>query len=68
MTADTHDGHSLAFSVGDLVMVTMNITMTDVIASTCLIHVIDKVLTSPTDTPNDAPRTAQHGNHTVEAD
>ena len=65
MIADTYDGHSLAFSVGDSVMVNdANITMTDVIASNGLIHVIDKVLTSPTDTPNDVPRTAQcDGDH-----
>ena len=35
-----------------------NITMTDVISSNGIIHVIDKVLT-PTDNPNDIPRTAQ---------
>ena len=70
MIADTYDGHSLAFSVGDSVMVNdANITMTDVIASNGLIHVIDKVLTSPTDTPNDVPRTAQcDGNHNTLVD
>ena len=70
MIADTYDGHSLAFSVGDSVMVNdANITMTDVIASNGLIHVIDKVLTSPTDTPNDVPRTAQcDGDHNTLVD
>ena len=70
MIADTYDGHSLAFSVGDSVMVNdANITMTDVIASNGLIHVIDKVLTSPTDTPNNVPRTAQcDGDHNTLVD
>ncbi|DAC34914.1 MAG TPA: fasciclin domain-containing protein, partial [Candidatus Poseidoniales archaeon] len=35
-----------------------NVTMPDVPTSNGVIHVIDKVLT-PTDTPNDLPRTAQ---------
>ena len=59
MVADAANGQPLAFTVGDGVMVNgANVTMTDVITSNGLIHVIDKVLT-PSDTPNDIPRTAQ---------
>lgn len=60
MNADTVNSKKLSFSVGsDGVMVNdANITMTDVNTSNGIIHVIDKVL-SPTDTPNDIPRTAQ---------
>ena len=59
MSADAANGQPLAFTVGNSVMVNdANITMTDVISSNGLIHVIDKVL-MPTDTPNDIPRTAE---------
>ena len=59
MTADAANGQPLAFTVDGGVMVNdANVVMTDVISSNGLIHVIDKVLT-PTDTPNDIPRTAQ---------
>ena len=59
MVADAANGQPLSFKVGDGVMVNdANVTMTDVISSNGLIHVIDKVLT-PSDTPNDIPRTAQ---------
>ena len=59
MTAQTANGHSLAFTVGDSVMVNgATVTSADVMTSNGIIHVIDKVL-MPTDTPNDIPRTAQ---------
>ena len=59
MVTDAANGQPLAFTVGDGVMVNgANVTMADVITSNGLIHVIDKVLT-PSDTPNDIPRTAQ---------
>ena len=59
MLADAANGQQLSFTVGDAVMVNdANITLTDVIASNGLIHVIDKVL-MPTDSPRDIPRTAQ---------
>ena len=59
MLADAANGQQLSFSVGDSVMVNdANVTLTDVIASNGLIHVIDKVL-MPTDSPRDIPRTAQ---------
>ena len=59
MTADAANGQPLSFTVGDGVMVNdANVTMTDVISSNGLIHVIDKVLT-PSDTPRNIPRTAQ---------
>ena len=59
MTSVTANGQPVAFSLDNGVMVNdANITMTDVIASNGYIHVIDKVLT-PTDSPNDIPRTAQ---------
>ena len=59
MTADAANGQPLAFTVGDGVMVNdANVTLADVATSNGIIHVIDKVLT-PTDTPNDLPRTAQ---------
>ena len=52
-------GQPLSFNLGNGAMVNdANITMTDVIAGNGIIHVIDKVLT-PTDLPNDIPRTAQ---------
>ena len=59
MTADAVNGQPLAFTVGDGVMVNdANVTLADVATSNGVIHVIDKVLT-PTDVPNDLPRTAQ---------
>ncbi|DAC36734.1 MAG TPA: hypothetical protein HA286_02990, partial [Candidatus Poseidoniaceae archaeon] len=59
MTADAANGQPLAFTVGDGVMVNgANVTLADVNTSNGVIHVIDKVLT-PSDTPNDLPRTAQ---------
>ena len=59
MEADSANGQPLAFKIDDGVMVNdANVTMADVIASNGIIHVIDKVLT-PTDSPNDIPRTAQ---------
>ena len=59
MEAEAANGQTLAFTVGDSVMVNdATVTMTDVITSNGLIHVIDKVLT-PSETPNDIPRTAQ---------
>ena len=59
LSADAANGQPLSFTVGSSVMVNdANITMTDVVTSNGLIHVIDKVLT-PTATPNDIPRTAQ---------
>ena len=59
MTAAAANGQPVAFSLDNGVMINdANITVTDVIASNGYIHVIDKVLT-PTDNPNDIPRTAQ---------
>ena len=59
MTATAANGQPLAFTVGNGVMVNdANVTMADVNTSNGVIHVIDKVLT-PSDTPNDIPRTAQ---------
>ena len=59
MSANAANGQPLSFTVGDSVMVNgATVTATDVPTSNGLIHVIDKVL-SPTDTPNDIPRTAQ---------
>ena len=59
MTSVTANGQPVAFSVQPNVMINdANITLTDVISSNGIIHVIDKVLT-PTDNPNDIPRTAQ---------
>ena len=59
MTAAAANGQPVAFSLDNGVMINdANITATDVIASNGYIHVIDKVLT-PTDNPNDIPRTAQ---------
>ena len=59
MSADAANGQPLSFTVGNGVMVNdANVTMTDVVTSNGLIHVIDKVLT-PSDTPNNIPRTAQ---------
>ena len=59
MTATAVNGHPLAFTVGDGVMVNdATVSVADVNTSNGVIHVIDKVL-MPTDTPNDIPRTAQ---------
>ena len=59
MTATAVNGQTLAFTVGDGVMVNgANVTLADVGTSNGVIHVIDKVLT-PTDAPNNIPRTAQ---------
>ena len=59
MSAEAVNGQSLSFTVGDGVMVNgANVAIADVNTSNGVIHVIDKVLT-PTDTPNDIPRTAQ---------
>ncbi|MAI40216.1 MAG: hypothetical protein CMA09_02815 [Euryarchaeota archaeon] len=59
MSANAVNGQPLAFTVGDSVMVNDATVITaDVDTSNGIIHVIDKVLT-PSDTPNDIPRTAQ---------
>ena len=59
MSADAANGQPLSFTVGNTVMVNdANVTLADVVTSNGLIHVIDKVLT-PSDTPNNIPRTAQ---------
>jgi len=59
MTATAANGQTLAFTVGSGVMVNdANVTVADVNTSNGVIHVIDKVLT-PSDSPNDIPRTAQ---------
>ncbi len=60
MPADTVNGKKLSFTVNSNgVMVNdANVTLADVATSNGVIHVIDKVLT-PSDTPNDIPRTAQ---------
>ncbi|MBL6891296.1 MAG: fasciclin domain-containing protein [Candidatus Poseidoniaceae archaeon] len=59
MSADAANGQPLSFTVGSGVMVNdANVTIADVVSSNGIIHVIDKVLT-PSDTPNDIPRTAQ---------
>ena len=64
MSAEAVNGQSLSFNVGDGVMVNgATVSLADVSTSNGVIHVIDKVLT-PTDTPNDIPRTAEcTGNH-----
>jgi uncharacterized surface protein with fasciclin (FAS1) repeats len=59
MSATAVNGNPLSFTVGTSVMVNgATVTATDVATSNGIIHVIDKVL-SPTETPNDIPRTAQ---------
>ena len=59
MTATAVNNQALAFTVGNGVMVNdANVVSADVNTSNGIIHVIDKVLT-PTDAPNDLPRTAQ---------
>ena len=59
MTTPAVNGQNLAFNLGSGVMVNdANVTLADVGTSNGVIHVIDKVLT-PTDTPNDIPRTAE---------
>ena len=58
MSTDAVSGQPLSFSLANQAMVNdANITMTDVIASNGIVHVIDKVLT-PSDNPNDIPTTA----------
>ena len=58
MTTDALNGQPLSFAVGNSVMVNdATVTSADVNTSNGVIHVIDKVLT-PTDLPNDVPRTA----------
>jgi uncharacterized surface protein with fasciclin (FAS1) repeats len=57
--ANAANGQPLSFTIGDSVMVNgATVTIADVPASNGIVHVIDKVLT-PSDTPNDIPRTAQ---------
>ena len=59
MTATAVNGQTLAFTVGNGVMVNdATVILADVGTSNGVIHVIDKVL-SPTDSPNNIPRTAQ---------
>ncbi|RJU97771.1 MAG: hypothetical protein DWC00_00580, partial [Candidatus Poseidoniales archaeon] len=59
MSATAVNGNTLSFTVGDGVMVNdATVTLADVGTSNGVIHVIDKVLT-PTDAPNNIPRTAQ---------
>ena len=59
MSATAVNGQPLSFTVNNGVMVNgANVTLPDVATSNGVIHVIDKVLT-PTDTPNNIPRTAQ---------
>ena len=59
MTATTVNGNPLSFTVGTSVMVNdATVTTADVATSNGVIHIIDKVLT-PTESPNDIPRTAQ---------
>ena len=59
MSANAVNGQPLSFTVNGGVMVNgANVTLADVNTSNGVIHVIDKVLT-PTDTPNDIPRTAE---------
>ena len=58
MNVNTANGQTASFSlIKDAMINDANITIPDVITSNGVIHVIDKVLT-PTDTPNDIPRTA----------
>jgi uncharacterized surface protein with fasciclin (FAS1) repeats len=59
MTATAVNGQPLSFTVGDSVMVNgATVTSADVNTSNGIIHVIDAVLT-PSDAPNDIPRSAQ---------
>ena len=59
MTATAANGQTLSFTVDGGVMVNdASVTLADVATSNGVIHVIDKVLT-PSDAPNDIPRTAQ---------
>ena len=59
MSANAVNGQPLSFTVTGGVMVNdANVTVADVTTSNGIIHVIDKVLT-PSDAPNNIPRTAQ---------
>ena len=63
MSAVAANGQPLAFTVdgdgmGGVMVNDANVTTPDVVTSNGIIHVIDKVLT-PSDAPNDIPRTAQ---------
>ena len=59
LSADAANGQPLSFTVDGGVMVNeANVVLADVNTSNGIIHVIDKVLT-PSNTPNDIPRTAQ---------
>ena len=59
MSATAVNGQPLAFTVGTTVMVNdATVTTADVATSNGVIHIIDKVLT-PSESPNDIPRTAQ---------
>ena len=59
MNAEAANGQTLSFKVGNSVMVNdATVTLADVATSNGVIHVIDTVLT-PSDAPNDVPRTAQ---------
>ena len=59
MTPTAVNGQPLSFTVGDSVIVNgATVTSADVNTSNGIIHVIDAVLT-PSDAPNDIPRTAQ---------
>ena len=59
MSANAVNGQPLSFTVSGGVMVNdANVTLADVTTSNGIIHVIDKVLT-PSDAPNNIPRTAQ---------
>ncbi|MDE0869971.1 MAG: fasciclin domain-containing protein, partial [Candidatus Poseidoniaceae archaeon] len=59
MSATAVNGQPLSFTVDGSVMVNgATVTLPDVATSNGVIHVIDKVLT-PSESPNDIPRTAQ---------
>ena len=65
MTTTAVNGQTLAFTIGDSVMVNdATVTLSDVATSNGIIHVIDTVLT-PSDAPSDITETAQcTGAHT----
>ena len=65
MTTTAVNGQTLAFTIGDSVMVNdATVTLSDVATSNGIIHVIDTVLT-PSDAPSDITETAQcTGTHT----